>query len=38
MQEEQDVLKSSRDLAAKVEVGGGASAQEVKGSAEVKET
>ena len=30
VQEEQDVLKLSRDLAAKVEVGGDASAQEVK--------
>ena len=36
---EQDALKLSRGLAAKVEVGGDARAQEVKGSAqEVKET
>ena len=33
VQEEQDALKVSRDLAAKVEVGGDARAQEVKGSA-----
>ena len=39
VQEEQDALKVSRDLAAKVEVGGDARAQEVKGSAqEVQET
>ena len=39
VQEEQDALKVSIDLAAKVEVGGDERAQEVKGSAqEVKET